>query len=199
MADIFPGARVVEAGVGSGALTCFLLRAVGPEGMSPPTSGARTSPTSPARTWRSSTAADGPTWRLVVGDLRGSASTTCDVDRVILDMLAPWECVDAVAKALTPGGVICCYVATTTQLSRTVETLRDHGEFHRAACVGDPGSRLARRGARRPARSPDDRPHRVPRHRPPHGRRRHPAAAASGDRGVPAEDYDDSATRVRWR
>jgi tRNA (adenine57-N1/adenine58-N1)-methyltransferase len=73
---------------------------------------------------------DGPTsrWRLVVGDFVDCLDET-DVDRVILDMLAPWECVDAAAKALTPGGVICCYVATTTQLSRTVETLREHGSF----------------------------------------------------------------------
>jgi tRNA (adenine57-N1/adenine58-N1)-methyltransferase len=52
-----------------------------------------------------------------------------DVDRVILDMLAPWECVPAVAEALTPGGVVCAYVATTTQLGRIVETLRAHGGF----------------------------------------------------------------------
>ena len=56
-------------------------------------------------------------WRLVVGDFVESLDES-DVDRVILDMLAPWECVDAAAKALTPGGVICCYVATTTQLSK---------------------------------------------------------------------------------
>ena len=51
------------------------------------------------------------------------------MDRVVLDMLAPWECVDAVAEALLPGGVVCAYVATTTQLGRIVETLRAHGEF----------------------------------------------------------------------
>ena len=44
-------------------------------------------------------------------------------------MLAPWECLDAVAGALAPGGVVCAYVATTTQLSRIVETLRAHGGF----------------------------------------------------------------------
>ena len=52
-----------------------------------------------------------------------------DVDRVILDMLAPWECVDRVADVLTPGGLVCAYVATTTQLGKTVETLRAHGGF----------------------------------------------------------------------
>ena len=44
-------------------------------------------------------------------------------------MLAPWECVDAAADALVPGGLIVCYVATVTQLSRTAEALRDTGRF----------------------------------------------------------------------
>ncbi|WP_424531882.1 tRNA (adenine-N1)-methyltransferase [Sphaerisporangium viridialbum] len=128
MADIFPGARVVEAGVGSGALTCFLLRAVGESGRL--TSYERRQDFADVARKNVEKFFGGPMeqWRLVVGDLVASLDEQ-DVDRVILDMLAPWECVDAVAKALTPGGVICCYVATTTQLSRTVETLRDHGSF----------------------------------------------------------------------
>lgn len=51
------------------------------------------------------------------------------VDRVVLDMLAPWECVDVVAEALKPGGVLICYVATVTQLSRVAEELRRSGLF----------------------------------------------------------------------
>ena len=51
------------------------------------------------------------------------------LDRVILDMLAPWECVAILAESLVPGGVFCAYVATTTQLAETVETLRVHGGF----------------------------------------------------------------------
>jgi hypothetical protein len=54
-------------------------------------------------------------------------------DRVILDMLAPWENVAEAARALIPGGLICCYVATTTQLSRIVEELRGHGSFYEPA------------------------------------------------------------------
>ncbi|MCW2876066.1 MAG: tRNA ((1)-)-methyltransferase [Sphaerisporangium sp.] len=128
MADVFPGARVVEAGVGSGALTCFLLRAVGETGKV--TSYERREDFAGVARKNVEKFFGGPMeqWRLVVGDLVASLDEP-DVDRVILDMLAPWECVDAAAKVLTPGGVICCYVATTTQLSRTVETLRDHGSF----------------------------------------------------------------------
>jgi tRNA (adenine57-N1/adenine58-N1)-methyltransferase len=132
MADVFPGARVVEAGAGSGSLTCFLLRAAGESGRV--TSYERRGDF--AEVARKNverffgTEPGGPVdrWRLVVGDFVGAIDEV-DVDRVVLDMLAPWECVDAAAKALTPGGVICCYVATTTQLSRTVETLREHGSF----------------------------------------------------------------------
>ncbi|MCK2216425.1 tRNA (adenine-N1)-methyltransferase [Actinomadura sp. ATCC 31491] len=129
MADVFPGARVIEAGVGSGALTCFLLRAVGPQGHV--TSYERRQDFADVARKNVENFYGGPmddTWRLVVGDLNDSIDEA-DVDRVMLDMLAPWECVDAAAKALTPGGVICCYVATTTQLSKTVEVIRDHGCF----------------------------------------------------------------------
>ena len=48
-------------------------------------------------------------------------------------MLAPWECLDAVAEVLAPGGLACCYVATTTQLSRVVEALRAQGGFDEPA------------------------------------------------------------------
>jgi tRNA (adenine57-N1/adenine58-N1)-methyltransferase catalytic subunit len=71
-----------------------------------------------------------PAWSLRVGDLVTTmAEDAGSVDRVVLDMLAPWECVERVAEALTPGGLVCAYVATTTQLARTVETLRAHGGF----------------------------------------------------------------------
>ena len=127
-ADISPGARVVEAGAGSGALTCTLLRAVGPSGRV--TSYERREDF--ARQARLNVdnffGSPHPAWELRVGDLVESL-TDDPIDRVVLDMLAPWECVDALAEVLVPGGVICCYVATTTQLARTVETLRVHGGF----------------------------------------------------------------------
>ena len=177
MADIFPGARVVEAGVGSGALTMSLLRAVGDDGprvVVRARAGLRRD--RPRATSSASSAARTPPG----GSPSATSSTTLDetdVDRVVLDMLAPWECLDAVSRALVPGGVLICYVATTTQLSRTAEALREHGHVHRAAALGVAGARLARGGARRPARAPDGRAHRVPGDRPPAGRRRRAAAA----------------------
>jgi tRNA (adenine57-N1/adenine58-N1)-methyltransferase len=52
-----------------------------------------------------------------------------EVDRVVLDMLSPWEVLASVTSALTPGGVLCGYVATTTQLSRLVEAVRASGDY----------------------------------------------------------------------
>ena len=132
MADIFPGARVVEAGVGSGALTCSLLRAVGPTGRV--SSYERREEFADVARRNVTQFFDGehPAWALTVGGLAEALPLSGEdrrVDRVVLDMLAPWECVDAVAQALVPGGLVCAYVATTTQLSRTVETLRAHGGF----------------------------------------------------------------------
>ena len=182
MADIFPGADVVEAGVGSGALTCSLLRAVGPHGRCRRTSGARSSPTSPARNVTQFFGGDHPAWRLTLGDLAEELPASGErADRVILDMLAPWECLEAAAGALRPGGIVCAYVATTTQLSRFVETRAGARRLHRAPGLGVAGARLARRGARRPPGPLDDRPHGVPGHRPPDG-----AGAAAADEEAPS-------------
>ncbi len=129
-ADIFPGATVVEAGAGSGALTCSLLRAVGPQGKV--LSFERRSEFADVALSNVTRFFGGahPAWELVVDDLiEGLAGESATIDRVILDMLAPWECIDVVAQALRPGGLVCAYVATTTQLSRFVETVRAHGEF----------------------------------------------------------------------
>ena len=176
MADIFPGARVVEAGVGSGSLSSFLLRAIGDQGMLHSYERRADFAEIAAQNVERYFGGPHPAWQLTVGDLQDNLSDT-DVDRVILDMLAPWECLDAVAKALVPGGILCAYVATTTQMARTVEAIREHGTFNEPAGVGDHGPHLARRGPGRAPRPPDDRPHRLPAHRPPARRRRRAAAA----------------------
>jgi tRNA (adenine57-N1/adenine58-N1)-methyltransferase len=128
MADVFPGAHVVEAGVGSGALSMSLLRAVGEQGrLSSYERRAEFADIARTNVERFF-GGPHPAWSVTVGDL-AQALHERDVDRVVLDMLAPWEVLDAVSAALRPGGLVCCYVATTTQLSATVEALRGHGTF----------------------------------------------------------------------
>lgn len=126
LADIYPGATVIEAGAGSGAMTCSLLRAVGDSGRVHSYERREDFAAIAAKNVERYFGREHPAWELTVGDLAIDITDT-EVDRVILDMLAPWECVPAVHKALRPGGVLCVYVATTTQMSRTVETMREYG------------------------------------------------------------------------
>ena len=131
-ADIFPGATVVEAGVGSGALSLWLLRAIGPEGHLH--SFERREEFSEVAKGNVTTflGAVPDNWTVTVGDLQEAMPATLEagsVDRIVLDLLAPWECIDECATALTPGGVLICYIATVTQLSRVAEAIRASGQF----------------------------------------------------------------------
>lgn len=131
-ADIFPGATVVEAGVGSGALSLSLLRAVGDSGRLYSFERREDFAEIARANARAFFGQDHPAWTVTVGDLVEALPRTLGpgtVDRVVLDMLAPWECLDAVHDALVPGGVLICYVATATQLSRVAETARTQGRW----------------------------------------------------------------------
>ena len=128
VADIYPGAKVLEAGVGSGALTLSLLRAVGEKG-SVHSVERRAEFADNARANVEQYFGGLPQqWTLTVGDLQ-EQEVDATFDRVVLDMLAPWECVATAAEALRPGGVFLAYVATTTQLSATAEALKSDGRF----------------------------------------------------------------------
>jgi tRNA (adenine57-N1/adenine58-N1)-methyltransferase len=122
--DVFPGARVLEAGAGSGALTCSLLQAVGPQGRVVSYEIRADHAEHAERNVRQFFGDSPPNWTLKVADLHTHDGEAEPVDRAVLDMLAPWEHLETVAKALIPGGVLVGYVATTTQLSRLVEDLR---------------------------------------------------------------------------
>ena len=127
-ADIFPGARVLEAGMGSAALTLSLLRAVGPEG----------------RVISYEQREDFARRALANIQLRMGEVTTLavrlraveegiaeeePVDRVIFDLPEPWKLVDAVAAVLRTGGIFVAYLPTIIQSHQVSETLRRHPGF----------------------------------------------------------------------
>ena len=131
-ADIFPGATVVEAGVGSGALSLWLLRAIGPEGTLRSFERREEFADVARANVTAFLGAEPTNWSITLGDLTHTLADVAapgTVDRVVLDMLAPWECIDAVSEALKPGGVVLCYIATVTQLSRVAEAIRATGNF----------------------------------------------------------------------
>jgi tRNA (adenine57-N1/adenine58-N1)-methyltransferase len=132
MADIYPGARVVEAGVGSGALSIALLRAVGDKGRLHSIERREEFADVAKANVTTFFGGEHPSWTVSIGDFQDRVvelEEPGSVDRVVLDMLAPWECADAVATVLAPGGVWINYVATATQLSRTAEAIREDGRF----------------------------------------------------------------------
>lgn len=136
LADLGSGSRVLEAGVGSGALTCYLLKAAGPSGRV--TSIERRSDFAEQARQNVARWFGGlpNSWELTEGDLADLTSDQIDhvhevvgLDAVILDMLAPWDCLEVADRLLRPGGSLVSYVATTTQLSRLVETMRLSGRW----------------------------------------------------------------------
>ncbi|MBP3222343.1 MAG: tRNA (adenine-N1)-methyltransferase [Actinomycetaceae bacterium] len=132
MADIFPGARVYEAGVGSGALTIALLNAVGTNGRvysAELRSEFAEIAKANVQSWFGVDAQ--LPWNLSIGDAKDIAQDFNEnsFDHVVYDMLDPWNMIEESARLLRPGGVFLAYVATTTQMSRLVETLRESGYF----------------------------------------------------------------------
>ncbi len=123
--DIFPGARVLEAGAGSGALTCSLLRAVGPHGRVISYEVRADHAEHARRNVETFCGCVPDNWQLILSDVTDADLADGSVDRVVLDMLAPWEVLDTVSRVLVAGGVLIVYLATVTQLSKTVEALRD--------------------------------------------------------------------------
>lgn len=132
LGDIHPGATVVEAGVGSGALSLWLLRAIGDSGRLVSFERRDEFADIARANVRSVVGEEPDNWELVLGDVADALPTVCapgSVDRMVLDLLAPWDCLDAAEQALAPGGVLVCYVATVTQLSRVAEAIRATGSF----------------------------------------------------------------------
>lgn len=127
-ADVFPGAQVLEAGAGSGSLSIALLRAVGHQGALVSYEERPEFFENARENVKNYFGDSSPNWTLINSRIQEGQFAN-QFDRLILDMLAPWECVELADRALKPGGVICCYVATTTQLSKIAEALKDSKRF----------------------------------------------------------------------
>jgi tRNA (adenine57-N1/adenine58-N1)-methyltransferase len=125
--DVFPGATVIEGGVGAGALTIALLRAIGPHGRLISYEIREDF----ANLCRRNVAAffgEAPNWTLKLRDLYEGFDET-GADRMFLDLPEPGRALDVAARALRPGGVVVGYVPTALQLKDTVDALQARPEF----------------------------------------------------------------------
>lgn len=126
-ADIFPGARVLEAGLGSGSLSMALLRAIGPGGELFSYE-VRTESVAGAIENIRAALGETPNHTVRCHDLYEGIPDV-DLDRVVLDVPEPWQAVEHAARALAPGGVFLAYLPTVLQVHRLVDALNREPEF----------------------------------------------------------------------
>lgn len=121
-ADIFPGARVLEAGVGSGALSMALLRA------GAVVSGYELRSDFAARARANVEAFLGPNQPYLVEERDVYLGIEADgLDRIVLDLPEPWQVVPHAQKALAPGGILLAYLPSITQTAEFRGTLEHSG------------------------------------------------------------------------
>jgi tRNA (adenine57-N1/adenine58-N1)-methyltransferase len=127
-ADIFPGARVLEAGMGSGALTLALLRAVGPTGK---VVSYEQREDFCRRALANIQMRMGEVSNLAVRlrPVEEGLAEEEPVDRAVFDLPEPWRLVDPVARVLRSGGIFLSYVPTVIQSHQLSETLRRHSGY----------------------------------------------------------------------
>ena len=126
-ADIFPGATVVEGGLGSGALTSALLRAVGDTGKVI-TYEIDESVLPKAMRNIEKVAPNTSNLEVKIGDIYEGISER-NIDRVVLDVPEPWQAVPGAGEALVMGGILLSFVPTILQVQRLVLALEDDGRF----------------------------------------------------------------------
>lgn len=131
LGDIRPGARVLESGGGSGAMGINLLEAVGEAGS---LTTIELRPEFAHICEANATLFFGfrpQWWDLRIGDFDSVAATlpAHSFDRIVLDMLDPWNRLEQAHRVIEPGGVLVAYVTTTTQLSRLAEAVRESGQW----------------------------------------------------------------------
>jgi tRNA (adenine57-N1/adenine58-N1)-methyltransferase len=126
-ADPFPGARILEAGMGSGALSLTLLRAIGEKGQLISYEARQDVVNRALRSIRA-VMPNTPQHVVRLKDAYEGIEET-ELDRIVLDLPEPWTLVSSAAEALLPGGILLCFVPTTIQVHRLGEALLDHPWF----------------------------------------------------------------------
>ncbi|MFM8305012.1 MAG: tRNA (adenine-N1)-methyltransferase [Actinomycetota bacterium] len=122
-ADVFPGARVLESGVGSGALTMTLLRALGPHGHVLGYELREDFADRARRNVEGMLGAEVPL-DIEIRDVYAGIDAT-GLDRILLDLPEPWRVVAHAEKALVPGGILLAYLPTILQVSQLRDTLAE--------------------------------------------------------------------------
>ena len=123
-ADIYPGARVLEAGTGTGALTLAVLRAVGREGVVVSYELRPEFLEAASRAITDTFGSMPPNLTLKLADVYLGVEER-DMDRVLLDLPEPWQAVEAVRSALRPGGIVFAHCPNVSQVQRFFECLRE--------------------------------------------------------------------------
>lgn len=128
-ADIFPGARILEAGIGSGALTMALLRAVGPRGVvisyerRPDFLGVARNNIATFFDAVATAGAEGSGELIVREKDVYEGIEERDLDRVLLDLQEPWRALEHIEAALRNGGILLCYNPTVLQIYKLSKRL----------------------------------------------------------------------------
>jgi len=123
-ADIHPGARVLEAGTGTGALTLALLRAVGPDGVVVSYEQREDFLEAARRAITETLGALPPNLELKLGDVYAGVVER-DMDRFMLDLPEPWQAVPGAREALRSGGIVFAHCPNVSQVQRFFECLRE--------------------------------------------------------------------------
>ena len=128
--DFQSGQKIIEAGAGSGALSIAILKTLAGAGSLISFEAREDFASIAHKNVESYFGVIPSTWNLQTLRLEEvERSVIAESDRFVLDMLAPWDHIQLAGDSLKPGGVLICYVATTTQLSRVAERIKEDGRF----------------------------------------------------------------------
>ena len=132
--DLFPGANVLEIGLGSGATAIAILRAIGPSG-SLVTYEVREEIISGAKQNIAEFIGDCSNHLVKLGDVYEEGIEEKELDRIVMDLPEPWQLIKQAADALNPGGILLCYLPTVLQVHLLGIAIQEEQRFQLAATV----------------------------------------------------------------